>query len=76
MSTPVVLTINGHARSPWLMSRAALDVTGDMIDAATTMQSAASELFNYPADAEKRVEARNAARLYISLCDELERIAS
>lgn len=71
-----LITINGHARSPWLTSRAALDVAGDMLDAATTMQSAASELFNYPADAEKRIAARNAARLYLSLCDELERLSS
>lgn len=76
MSTPVVLTINGHARSPWLMSRAALDVTGDMLDAAATMKSAASDLFDHPADAEKRIAARNAARLYLSLCDELERLSS
>ena len=71
-----LITINGHARSPWLMSRAALDVTGEMGDAVAAMKEATTLLDIHPADAEARKAGREAARSYLALCDELERLSA
>lgn len=61
--------------SPWHASRDALDIVGDMREADAEMRKAADILWNYPADSEARAEGRAAARKYITLCDELERLS-
>lgn len=72
----VVLTINGHARSPWLMSRAALDVTASMKDAVSAMECSTAILDDHPADREQRIAARKAAHAFLCHLDELERLSS
>lgn len=64
----------GHDRSPWLMSRAALDVVSNMGEAINEMKRAATMLHDYPADAAERIAGRLAARQFIDCCDELERL--
>lgn len=71
-----VLTVNGHSRSPWLMSRAAMDVTGEMADRVASMKEVTTILDIHPADAEARKAGREAARSFLALCDELERLSS
>ena len=69
-----IIRPKGHDRTPWLMSRAALDVVGNMSEAINEMKRAATMLHDYPADAAERIAARLAARQFIDHCDELERL--
>lgn len=58
--------------SQWRASRDAIELVGDMGDQIAAMTEAAKMLDKYPGDAEWRVKARQAARLFILDCDDLE----
>lgn len=61
-----------RARSPWVDSRDALQIIGDMGDQINAMAEARKMLDIYPGDQAWRVKARQAARLFILGCDDLE----
>jgi len=63
------------AASVWHASRDALDLAGDICDAASEIKGAGEVLMAYPADGEQRMAARSAAREVIALCDRLEGIS-
>ena len=63
------------AASVWHASRDALDLAGDICDAASEIKRAGEVLMAYPADGEQRMAARSAARTVIALCDRLEGIS-
>lgn len=63
-------------RNPWVDSRDALDIAGDLIEAAGDIGAAGNTLFRFPScDAAIR-DARTAARKVLALCARLEEIAS
>ena len=55
-------------------SRDALDLACDIREGAAEIKRAGEMLSAYPADAEERMKARNAARQVIADCDALERL--
>ena len=63
------------APSVWHASRDALDLAGDICDAAASIKCAGEILMAFPADGEQRKATRSAAREVIALCDRLEALS-
>lgn len=59
-------------QSRWHASRDAADILDDMEEQVAAMTEARKMLTIYPGDAEWRIKARNAARLFVVGCDDLE----
>ena len=58
--------------SQWRASRDAIEIIGDMGDQINAMTEARTMLDIYPGDDQWRVKARQAARLFVLDCDDLE----
>lgn len=62
-------------QSRWHASRDAADILDDMAENLSAMTEARTMLAIYPGDAEWRIKARNAARLFVVGCDDLESLS-
>lgn len=65
-----------NARTMFERSRDALDIAESIRGAAFDAQVAGDKLLAFPADAEERIKARDAARQILADCDALERLTS
>jgi len=58
--------------SQWRASRDAIEIIGDMGEQIAAMNQARAMLDMYPGDETWRIKGRQAARLFILDCDDLE----
>ena len=65
-----------RARARWEDSRDALDLAGEMLEAAGAIGASGNTLFHYPTNSGAVRDARVAARKILRICDRIEELAT